>query len=71
MQVLEENPYIDRLLTANYENALRLQVEKFDVIICLDKDTVASSLASIVKAESETGFCPLRERTPLSLEQGG
>ena len=56
LQVLEENPYIDRLLTANYENALRLQVEEFDVLICLDKDTVASSLASIVKADQKLGF---------------
>jgi len=56
LQVLEENPYIDRLLTANYENALRLQVEKFDVLICLDKDTAASSLASIVKADTKLGF---------------
>ncbi|MCR4322301.1 MAG: hypothetical protein NUV74_18450 [Candidatus Brocadiaceae bacterium] len=55
LQVLEENPYIDRLLTANYENALRLQVEKFDVMICLDKDTVASSLASIVKIDLAVG----------------
>lgn len=56
LSVLEENPYIDRLLTANYENALRLQVEKFDMLICLDKDTVASSLASIVKADQKLGF---------------
>lgn len=56
LSVLEENPYIDRLLMANYENALRLQVEKFDVLICLDKDTVASSLASMVKADQKLGF---------------
>ncbi|NUO08777.1 MAG: glycosyltransferase family 9 protein [Candidatus Brocadia sp.] len=56
LSVLEENPYIDRLLTANYENALRLQVEKFDILICLDKDTVASSLASLVKADQKLGF---------------
>ncbi|TVM03146.1 MAG: glycosyltransferase family 9 protein [Candidatus Brocadia sp. WS118] len=56
LSVLEENPFIDRLLTANYENALRLQVEKFDVLICLDKDTVAASLASLVKAEQKLGF---------------
>lgn len=56
LHVLEENPYIDRLLTANYENALRLQVEKFDMLICLDKDSVASSLASMVKADQKLGF---------------
>ncbi|MDR4509397.1 MAG: glycosyltransferase family 9 protein [Candidatus Brocadiaceae bacterium] len=56
LPVLEENPYIDRLITANYENALRLQVEKFDLLVCLDKDTVASSLASIVKADEKLGF---------------
>lgn len=56
LSVLEENPYIDRLLTANYENALRLQVENFHILICLDKDTVASSLASLVKAERKLGF---------------
>ncbi|MBE7446702.1 MAG: glycosyltransferase family 9 protein [Planctomycetia bacterium] len=56
LSVLEENPHIDCLLTANYENALRLQVEKFDVLICLDKDTVASSLASLVQADQKLGF---------------
>lgn len=56
IQVLEENPYIDCLLVANYENTLRLQVEKFDLLICLDKDTVASSLASLVKADQKLGF---------------
>ncbi len=55
-QVLEENPYIDCLLIANYENTLRLQVEKFDILICLDKDTLASSLASLVKADQKLGF---------------
>lgn len=54
--VLEDNPYIDRLLTANYENALLLQVERFDVLICLDKDTVASSLASLARAPQKLGF---------------
>jgi heptosyltransferase-2 len=56
LPVLEENSYIDRLLMANYENALRLQVENFDILICLDKDTVASSLASLVKADKKLGF---------------
>lgn len=54
--ILEENPYIDRLLTTNYENALRLQAEEFDILICLDKDTVASSLASLAKAKTKLGF---------------
>ena len=78
LQVLEENPYIDRLLTANYENALRLQVEKFDVLICLDKDTVASSLASIVKADQKLGFalsekgllCPLNKEADYLFRLG-
>ncbi|MBM4054252.1 MAG: glycosyltransferase family 9 protein [Planctomycetes bacterium] len=54
--VLEENPYIDRLLFVNLENTLRLQVEKFDLLICLDKDATATGLASIVKADSKLGF---------------
>ncbi|MCF6150577.1 MAG: glycosyltransferase family 9 protein [Candidatus Kuenenia sp.] len=56
LPVLEDNPFIDRLLFVNLENTLRLQVEKFDLLICLDKDATATSLASIVKAETKLGF---------------
>jgi len=54
--VLDANPYIDRLLIPSQENILRLQVERFDLLICLDKDTLATSLASLVKADQKLGF---------------
>ena len=56
LPVLEDNPFIDRLLFVTLENTLRLQVEKFDLLICLDKDATATSLAAMVKADVKLGF---------------
>lgn len=56
LPVLEDNPFIDRLLFVTLENTLRLQVEKFDLLICLDKDATATSLAAMVKADAKLGF---------------
>lgn len=54
--LLVSNPHIDRLMTYNLESTLQLQVERFDVLICLDKDVHAASLATLVKADEKFGF---------------
>lgn len=54
--ILEDNNQIDRLLTLNLENSLRLQAERFDLLISLDKDVSAISLASLTKADEKLGF---------------
>lgn len=55
-EILSGNPYIDRILAYNLESVLSLEVEKFDLLISLDKAPEAVSLASIVKAQEKYGY---------------
>ncbi len=55
-ELLRDNGYINRLLTFNLESVLRLQVEEFDILYCLDKETRATALATLVKAKDKKGF---------------
>lgn len=54
--LLENNNYIDRLLVYNLESVQRLEIERFDILICLDKEIKAAALASRVKAKKKIGF---------------
>lgn len=54
--LLENNPYIDRVLVLNMETSLRLMVETFDEVICLDKAPSATALASMIRAEKKVGY---------------
>ena len=54
--LLKNNNYIDRLLVFNNESLLRLQVESFDVLICLDKEPKATALAMLASAKEKLGF---------------
>jgi heptosyltransferase-2 len=56
LELLQLNPYIDRLLTFSYESILRLEGEKFDLMICLDKEPRASALAMKMQADNKQGF---------------
>ncbi|MBU1152689.1 glycosyltransferase family 9 protein [bacterium] len=55
-QLLKENPLIDKLYILDLNTILRLQVEEFDILYCLDKDTGATSLASLVKSKEKLGY---------------
>lgn len=54
--LLRCNDFIDRLLLLDLGSALRLQVEGFDKLICLDKEAAATALAMKVKAAEKCGF---------------
>ncbi|HCX89960.1 MAG: glycosyl transferase [Deltaproteobacteria bacterium CG12_big_fil_rev_8_21_14_0_65_43_10] len=54
--LLQENPLIDRLLVFNAESILQLEVEEFDLLLCLDKEPRATALAVKVKAKEKLGF---------------
>lgn len=54
--VLEDNEFIDRLLILNLESSLMLSVEKFDMLLSLDKDFSSTSLATLVNADEKLGF---------------
>lgn len=54
--LLQNNTYIDRLLCYGQETNSRLLSEKFDLLLCLDKEAKVSGLASAVAARSKAGF---------------
>ncbi len=54
--LLENNPFIDRLLPFSLESVLPVLVERFDVVICLDKEPELTALASKLEAAEKYGF---------------
>jgi ADP-heptose:LPS heptosyltransferase len=56
LPVLVGNPMIDRLITFDLESYIRLTVEEFDILICLDKEIRGTALAEKVKAQKKFGF---------------
>jgi heptosyltransferase-2 len=54
--LLKSNPFIDRILTPNFETLARLHVENFDLMLCLDKVEAATSLAMLARATEKRGF---------------
>jgi len=70
LELLQMNPYIDRLLPFSYETILRLEEEKFDLVLCLDKEPRASALSMRIKSDKKQGFGLSRYGTifPLNKE---
>ena len=56
LPLLENNPFIDCLLPYNLSSCLQLQVEKFDLLLSLDKDPGGAALATLVRAKKKQGF---------------
>ncbi len=56
-EILERNPYIDRLVSAEPDELFCLLEEEFDVVYSLDKGPLAIALANKVKAGKRIGFC--------------
>ena len=54
--LLENNPDIDRLLALDLESVLALEVERFEVLICLDKEPGLAGLATRLEAGQKFGF---------------
>lgn len=54
--LLENNPFIDRLLPFSPESALIVLADRFDVVICLDKEPELAALASRTDAPEKFGF---------------
>jgi heptosyltransferase-2 len=53
---LQDNPYIDSLYVYNLENVLPLLVEKFDLLLSLDKEPGLTALAARIEAARKLGF---------------
>ena len=56
LELVENNPRIDRVLTLNLEGILPLAAERFDALISLDKEAPVAGLASAVRADRKFGF---------------
>jgi ADP-heptose:LPS heptosyltransferase len=56
VELLGNNPFIDRLLPYQLESIMPLLVEEFDVLISLDKEPPSTSVASLVKGAHKFGF---------------
>jgi heptosyltransferase-2 len=54
--LLSNNPSVDEILCFNAGSLTQLSAERFDRIICLDKEPRAAALASILEGDRKTGF---------------
>lgn len=54
--ILNNNSYVDRVLSIDYEASLQLMIEEFDIVLNYDKAHEACALATIVKAKEKKGF---------------
>ncbi len=56
VDLLLNNPLIDRIHPLNMENVLGLLTEKFDILISLDKEPGLTSLATNIRCPQKLGF---------------
>ena len=56
LELLANNPLIDRVLPYDLESIMPLFVEEFDVLVSLDKEPPSTSVASLVKGANKFGF---------------
>jgi len=54
--LLVNNPSIDKIIPYNLENITSLLVEKFDILISLDKEPSSTSMATLISATQKFGF---------------
>jgi heptosyltransferase-2 len=54
--LLVHNPYVDRIICFCWEDILSLLVEKFDVLVSLDKEAPSTSLATKITSSQKFGF---------------
>lgn len=54
--LLEGNPHIDRLLPYALESTAEILAQRYDLAVCLDKESHLAGLASQVRAKHKCGF---------------
>ena len=55
-ELLKNNPFIDRLVLLNWDTALALTTEEFDVLYSADKAIAALALSKKIQAKEKFGF---------------
>lgn len=56
VDLLKNNPLIDKILEYNLEGVLRIQNETFDILFSLEINSPATLIASLVKASEKFGY---------------
>jgi len=56
VDLLRDNPQIDRILPLDLETAVALQAQRFDAVYSLDKDPGLTALAQLVQSPRKLGF---------------
>tara|TARA_Y100000310_G_C20675201_1_gene812641 strand:+ start:1154 stop:2266 length:1113 start_codon:yes stop_codon:yes gene_type:complete len=56
VDLLKNNSLIDKVLTYNLENTLRIQQEKFDILFALEIDSPSTLLANLVNSKEKFGY---------------
>jgi len=54
--LLVHNPYVDRIICFSWEDTLSLWVEKFEVLVSLDKEAPSTSVATRINSPQKFGF---------------
>ncbi len=67
LDLLEGNPYVNRLFSYDLETVMSLQLQIFDVVISLDKELRGTSLATLIKAKEKFGYGMHEEGNPYPL----
>jgi len=56
LELFENNPYIDCLLNLSFSSYLRLQLERYNLVLSLDSSLLGSQIASLVSGDEKLGF---------------
>jgi ADP-heptose:LPS heptosyltransferase len=68
-RMIRDHPLIDRTLSFDAISAMLLQQERFDLVICLDKEPQPCALASAIKAPLKLGLGLSPEGKPIPLNR--
>lgn len=56
LELLDNNPFIDKVLTYRLEDLVTLLIKEFNVLISLDKESPSTAVATLVKSHHKFGF---------------
>jgi heptosyltransferase-2 len=56
IDILKNNPYVDRIFNFDSKSVVRLEIEKFDLVLSLDKAPQAAALAMKIASKEKIGF---------------
>ncbi len=67
---LEHNPYVDRVMPFGFASHVELAAQRFDEVICLDKEQRAAAFAASVTADHRLGYGLTEWGTVLPISEG-